>query len=319
MDVITWGLLGGVLLLLIVATVVVHVLRKRRSEAINPDIVDSLSGRLRAWWLLFAGLAGAMILGKTATVVLFGMISFWSLREFITLTPTRPGDHRALFWVFVLCTPAQYVLVGLARYELFAIIIPVYALLFIHTRIALSGDPKRFLERTAKIQMGLLICVYCLSYAPAILTSIDFGNDAYNLRLLFFLVFMTQLSDALHFAWSQLPSRHVIVPEINPTKTWEGLLGGTASVTLVGAMLWWVTPFDSVWIAAALSLAISVAAFAGSLTMSAIKRDRGVKDYGTLVAGHTGVLDRIDSLCFAAPVFFHLTQIFLATHGSVTG
>lgn len=315
MDVVTWGLLGGVLVLLIVATIVVGILRRRHGERFNPDIVESFSGRLRAWWLLFAGLAAAMILGKTATIVLFGMISFWTLREFITLTPTRPSDHRALFWVFVLGTPAQYLLVWFARYELFAIIIPVYALLFIHARIALSGDPKRFLERTAKIQMGLLICVYCLSYAPAILTTFDFGNQAYNLRLLFFLVFMTQLSDALQFAWSQLPSRHVIVPNINPTKTWEGLLGGAASVTLVGAMLWWVTPFESVWIPAGMSLAISLAGFAGSLTMSAIKRDRGVKDYGTLVAGHMGVLDRIDSLCFAAPVFFHLTQIYLATHG----
>lgn len=315
MDVVTWGLLGGVLLLLIAATVVVNILRKRRAEAINPDIVESLSSRLRAWWLLFAGLAAAIILGKTATIVLFGMISFWTLREFITLTPTRPSDHRALFWVFVLFTPAQYVLVGLAQYELFAIIIPVYALLFIHARIALSGDPKRFLERTAKIQMGLLICVYCLSYAPAILTTLQFKNDAYNVRLLFFLVFMTQLSDALQFAWSQLPSRHVIVPNINPTKTWEGLLGGTASVTLVGTMLWWTTPFDSVWIPAGLSLVIALAGFAGSLTMSAIKRDRGVRDYGTLVAGHMGVLDRIDSLCFAAPVFFHLTRIFLNFQG----
>lgn len=313
MDVVTWGLLGGVLVLLIIATVVVQLLRRRRGEAINPELMESFSGRLRAWWLLFAGLAAAMVLGKTATVVLFGLISFWALREFITLTPTRPSDHRALFWVFVLCTPIQYLLVGLAQYDLFAIIIPVYAMLFLHTRVALSDDPKRFLERTAKIQMGLLICVYCLSYAPAILTAIDLGNHAYNLRLLFFLVLITQLSDALQFAWSQLPSRHVIVPNINPSRTWEGLLGGTASVTLVGAMLWWATPFDSIWISAGMSLVIALAGFAGALTMSAIKRDRGVKDYGTLVAGHTGVLDRIDSLCFASPVFFHLTQVYLLT------
>ncbi len=318
-DTVTWGLLGAVLVLLIIATVVVQLLRRSRREIINSEIVESFSGRLRAWWLLFAGLAGAIVLGKTATIVFFGLISFWALREFITLTPTRPSDHRALFWVFVLCTPAQYVLVGYAQYDLFAIIIPVYALLFLHTRIAFSNDPVRFLERTAKIQMGLLICVYCLSYAPALLTTLNFANDAYNLRLLFFLVFITQLSDALQFAWSQLPSRHVVVPNINPTRTWEGLLGGSASVTLIGAMLWWALPFNSIWITAGLSLVISLAAFAGGITMSAIKRDRGVRDYGTLVAGHTGVLDRIDSLCFAAPVFFHLTQIYLALQPATAG
>ncbi len=121
---------------------------------------------------------------------------------------------------------------------------------------------------------------------------------------------MVQLSDALQYAWSQVPGRHVIVPTINPTKTWEGLLGGTASVTLLGAALWWATPFPY-WLAAAMSAVIALMGFCGSLTMSAIKRDRGVKDYGTLIEGHGGVLDRIDSICFAAPVFFHFTMYYL--------
>ena len=127
---------------------------------------------MRAWWILFAVLAAAFLLGHVATVVLFGLISFWALREFITLTPTRPGDHRTLFWVFFLFTPLQFVLVGMGYryYGLYSIVIPVYAFLFIPARIALAGDYKRFLERTAKIQAGLLICVYCLSYAPALLT-----------------------------------------------------------------------------------------------------------------------------------------------------
>ena len=293
---------------------------------------------------------------------MFGLISFWALREFITLTPTRPGDHRTLFWVFFLFTPLQFVLVGTGYYGLYSIVIPVYAFLFIPARIALAGDYKRFLERTAKIQAGLLICVYCLSYAPALLTlpltreaaeraglwegraaavekaspaaegnaatkstPIDQGSSdrdlasdtGGNVRLLFFFVLIVQLSDALQYAWSQLPSKHVIVPTINATRTWEGLLGGTASVTLIGAVLWWATPFHGAnwWMAAVMSAVISLMGFAGGITMSAIKRDRGVKDYGTLVEGHGGVLDRIDSLCFAAPVFFHCTRWFLVLSG----
>jgi phosphatidate cytidylyltransferase len=253
----------------------------------------------------------------------------------------------------------QFVLVGLGYkcYGLYTTVIPVYAFLFIPTRIAMAGDSKRFLERTAKIQTGLLICVYCLSYAPALLTlpltksqsqlldgngavsektlpaaganasamfddfeSEDMPDEATpsdeggSRRLLFFFVLIVQLSDALQYACSQLPSKHVIVPAINPTRTWEGLLGGTVSVTLIGAVLWWATPFHgaSWWMAAVMSAVIALMGFAGSITMSAIKRDRGVKDYGTLVEGHGGVLDRIDSICFAAPVFYHLTRCFFS-------
>ena len=126
---------------------------------------------------------------------------------------------------------------------------------------------------------------------------------------------IVQLSDALQYAWSQLPSKHVIVPTINPTRTWEGLAGRHGqrhadrgaccggprpSTALVGG---WRPSMSAV---------ISLMGFAGGITMSAIKRDRGVKDYGTLVEGHGGVLDRIDSICFAAPVFFHCTRWWLS-------
>jgi phosphatidate cytidylyltransferase len=302
----TVGLVVGVLVLLAAATMIVRILKRRAADGgLNTAVLETLALRVRAWWVLCTVLAAAFPFGPTAVIALFGLISFWALREFITLTPTRPGDHRALFWVFFLCTPLQYVLVGMHRYELYSILIPVYAFLLIPARIAMSGDFKRFLERTAKIQAGLLICVYCLSHAPALLTlPLARGSNA---RLLFFFVLMVQLSDALQYAWAQLPSKHVIVPSVSPSRTWEGLLGGTASVALIGAALWWATPF-SPWVAAVMSIVIALMGFGGALTMSAIKRDRGVKDYGTLVEGHGGVLDRIDSICFAAPVFFHLTR-----------
>ena len=311
----TLALIGGVLVLLGAATIVVQVLRRRGDSSVDPAILKTFQLRVKAWWFLTAVLAAAFLVGHWATVALFWLVSFWALREFITLTPTRPGDHRALFWVFFLLTPAQYVFVGIGWYWLYSILIPVYAFLFIPARIAMSGDPKRFLERTAKIQAGLLISVYSLSYAPALL-NLDLPDKSFsgNARLLLFFVIIAQLSDVLQYAWAQLPSRHVIVPTINPSKTWEGFLGGVGSVTLLGAALWWATPFPY-WLAAGMSLMIGLLGFAGSLTMSAIKRDRGVKDYGTLVEGHGGVLDRIDSICFAAPVFFHFTLYYLVLAG----
>jgi len=163
-------LVVGVLVLLGSATAVVHVLRRRPDSGINPAILETLRLRVRAWWLLLSVVAATIFLPyKGLTVLLFCLIAFWALREFITLTPTRPADHRTLSGVFFLFTPLQFLLVGIDWYGLYSILIPVYAFLFILAGIAMAGDYKRFLERTAKIQAGLLICVYCFSYAPALL------------------------------------------------------------------------------------------------------------------------------------------------------
>jgi phosphatidate cytidylyltransferase len=353
MDKITFFLVLGVFLLLGTATGLLQFVKRRPDISVDPAIVETFRYRVRAWWILFAVLIAAFYMGTITTVVLFCMLSFWALREFITLTPTRPGDHRTLFFVFFLFTPLQYVLVGVASYVpyivlLCSVVIPVFAFLIIPAAIALAGDYKRFLERTAKIQVGLLICVYCLSFTPALLTlhptapkgvsaekkaspaakpapdaesssQENILDDAGRKRLLFFFVLMVQLSDALQYLWAQIPRRHVIAPTINPSRTWEGLLGGTASVILLGAVLWWATPFRgaSWWMAGVMSGIISVMGFCGGLTMSAIKRDRGVKDYGTLIEGHGGLLDRIDSICFAAPVFFHCTRWWLVLNGYI--
>jgi len=306
-----WEFSGIVVALLTIATVVGQVIKRQPHLGLHAAAVDSFNGRVRAWWIICSLLAVAF-LNYGLTVALFGFLSFWALREFITLTPTRLGDHRALFWVFFFFTPMQYVMVWLDNYPLYSIMIPVYAFLFIPTRIALSGDYKRFLERVAKIQSGLLICVYCLSFAPALLyLNIPGQTDRGNARLLFFFVTIALFSEAMQFLWSRLYGQHIIAPSINAARTWEGLIGGTVSAAVAGIVLWWATPYVYVWEAAMMSMVIAVMGFAGAMTMSAIKRDRGVRDYGTLVEGHGGVLDRIDAICFAAPVFYLITRQIL--------
>ena len=307
----TFALIGIVVLLLTVATAIGRFLKQQTQWGLNPAAVEAFNSRLRAWWLICFMLGMAFVFPKWTTVALFGALSFWALREFITLTPTRLGDHRALFWVFFFFTPLQYVLVarGEAMYPVYSVMIPVYAFLFVPARVALAGDPRRCLERVAKIQCGLLICIYCLSYAPALLY-LDLPKNYDTARLLFFFVVMVFLSDAMQFVWGRLYGKHPIAPGINESRTWEGLVGGVATTTLVGAVLYWATPFGAAWTSGLMSLVIAVVGFAGGMTMSAIKRDRGVKDYGTLVEGHGGVLDRIDSVCFAAPVFYHVTRFW---------
>jgi phosphatidate cytidylyltransferase len=199
--------------------------------------------------------------------------------------------------------------VAIEWYGLFSILIPVYAFLYIPTRSVLSGDTDRFLERIATIQWGLMVCVYCVSHAPALLMLDIPGYQGQNAKLLLYLILVVETSDVLQYVWGKLFGRHPIAPTVSPNKTVEGFVGGIASATALGTALWWMTPFRP-WQAAAMALVITLMGFAGGLTMSAIKRDRGVKDFGHALAGHGGVLDRIDSLCFAGPIFFHLTRYF---------
>ena len=309
LDKQTYWLVGGVLALLLVSSLIGWLLSLRVTSDKGKVTVQNLNARIQAWWMMVAVFGLAMATGGIGSIVLFALTSFLALREFITLTPTKLGDHRTLFWVFFIILPLQYYLVAIKWYGLFAIMIPVYAFLFIPIRSATAGDCESFLERTAKIQWALMICVYCVSYVPALLSLDIPGYAGQNGKLMFYFVLVAQISDVLQYVWGKTLGRHKIAPSVSPNKTWEGFIGGIASATLMGAGLWWATPFTLLQ-SAGMSLAITLMGFGGGLVMSAIKRDRGVKDYGNMIEGHGGVMDRIDSLCFAAPVFFHLTRFF---------
>lgn len=309
LDKQTIWLVGGVLALLVASSLIGRVLSLRVRDEKDRATVQNLNARIRAWWMMVAVFGLAMATGGIGSVVLFALTSLFALREFITLTPTRVGDHRTLFWVFFIILPLQYYLIAIKWYGLFSILIPVYAFLFIPIRSAVAGDCEHFLERTAKIQWGLMVCVYCISYVPALLSLEIPGYEGENGKLMFYFVLVAQISDVLQYVWGKTLGRHKIAPTVSPNKTWEGFIGGIACATAIGAALWWATPFTPLQ-SAGMSLVITLMGFGGGLVMSAIKRDRGVKDYGNMIEGHGGVMDRIDSLCFAAPVFFHFTRFF---------
>lgn len=302
----------GVFSLLVIASAIGQILKRTMRGESAQKVIANLNSRINAWWVMCAIFIVALMAGKTVTVVMFALISFLALREFITITPTKRQDHRALFWAFFAVLPYQYYLVGTDWYGMFAICVPVYAFLLIPIRSALAGDTERFLERTSKIQWGLMVCVYFVSYAPALLDLSIPGYDDRDGRLLFYLVFVVQISDVMQYVWGKCIGRHPIAPKVSPSKTLEGFIGGGLTAIGIGTALWWITPFN-VWQAAIMSTAIVVMGFCGGLVMSAIKRDRGVKDYGEIIPGHGGIMDRIDSLCFAAPVFFHLTRYFFSS------
>jgi phosphatidate cytidylyltransferase len=301
-------LLGGLVVLLMLGTAAGQLLRRRARTEEAMATVHNINDRMRAWWVMAIVFTIAILTGGYGSIALFALVSFLALREFITLVDCSRADHRALVVAFFVFTPLQYVLVAVEWYGLFAILIPVYAFALIPTSMVLMGDTKRFLERAATVQWGLMVCVYCVSYAPALLLlDLEWGQT--NALLLFFLIVVVQFSDVAQYIWGKTLGRRKIAPRVSPNKTWEGFVGGVLTATALGTALWWATPFAPA-AAAGLAFVICLAGFLGGLTMAAVKRDRGVKDYGTLLPGHGGVLDRIDSLVFAAPVFFHLTRFF---------
>ncbi len=308
----TGWLISGVFLILILAWAGAALLRARFSPGGQNVLVENLAARIGAWWAIAALLAIAMLGGRGGVVVLFALISFAALREFVTLTAKSRADHWALAAAFFVILPVQYLLVYMDWYRVYSVFIPVYAFLYLPVLSAIrNSEPERFLARVSENQWGLMICVYAASHVPALLSLQLEGAKAGGILLIAFLVILVQITDTLQYAWSQIWGRHPIAPALSASKTWEGLAGAVVSGAALGAALWWLTPF-SPWATALLGAAITATGLFGSLVMSAIKRGKGVRDWGQLVAGQGGFIDRLDGVVFAAPVFFHLVRFFWA-------
>jgi phosphatidate cytidylyltransferase len=305
-------LLFGVGTILVVASLIGELLRARLSPVGQNPVIENLNARINAWWVMVICLALAFIAGKPGVVLLFALCSFAALREFLTLTTHNRADHWSLVACFFLILPLQYWFLATDWYGMYSIFIPVYAFLLLPVISALRGSTKDFLIRVSETQWALMICVYCASHVPALLYLQIPGFEGRNVILIAYLIFVVQLSDVLQYVWGKLIGRTKVAPTLSPSKTWEGLIGGTLSATAIGTALYWMTPF-SPWEAAGMCLLITLMGFFGGLVMSAIKRDRGIKDWGHLIAGHGGFLDRLDSVIFAAPIFFHVTRWLWST------
>ena len=299
-------LLFGVAALLVVATIIGQILRRRAAPNISLG-VENLNARVNAWWAMVTLLGIAFLGGRVGVVLLFAFCSFAALREFITLLNTKRADHLALVAAFFVVLPIQYYAIWIDWYGFYSIFIPVYAFLLMPIVAALRGDAENYLLRIAQTQWALMICVFCASHVPALLSLEIEGYEGRNVLLIAFLIIIVQLSDVLQYVWGKLLGRRKIAPNLSPSKTLEGLVGGILSATLVGSALYWITPFNPLQ-AGLIALVITVMGFFGGLVMSAIKRDKGIKDWGHTIAGHGGFIDRLDSVVFAAPVFFHLVH-----------
>ncbi|HEY6866988.1 MAG TPA: phosphatidate cytidylyltransferase [Candidatus Eisenbacteria bacterium] len=296
---------GIILALLIVASITVAVLRRGGRR---PGF-EELSARVRSWWVMAAVFFAAIAVDQRLSLVFFGLLSFWALKEYVTLLPTRRADHRALLWSF-LAVPIQYVWAAIGWYGMFIIFIPVYMFLLVPLQLMLIGLTSGFVTSVAQIQWGLMAFVFGLSHLGYLVTMPAVpGSAASGRSLVLFLVFVTEMSDVLQYVWGKLAGRHKILPTVSPNKTWEGFLGGIATTALLSLGVRFLTPF-SVLETLGVTLLVTVLGFCGGGVMSAVKRDFHVKDFGVLIPGHGGMLDRVDSLCYAAPVFFHYVRYF---------
>ncbi|MBB3395895.1 MULTISPECIES: phosphatidate cytidylyltransferase [unclassified Rhizobium] len=302
-----WTLVLGIFTLLVVSSAIGYLLQQRLPTGRSNAAIENLNARIKAWWIMVILIGLAFLAGRIGVLLLFGFCSFAALREFITLTDTKRADHWALAAAFFVVLPLQYWLLWERQYGIFSIFIPVYAFLLMPIISVLRGDTERFLIRIAEVQWALMICVFCASHVPALLTLTIPGYEGRNVLLIAFLVIIVQLSDVLQYVWGKLFGRTKIAPSLSPSKTVEGFVGGVASATLIGAALWWITPFTP-FQAGVMAFVITMMGFFGGLVMSAIKRDRGVKDWGHLIEGHGGLIDRLDSVVFSAPIFFHIVR-----------
>lgn len=302
-------LLGVIVGILVLASVIGYVLQRRFSPRGDNEVIENLNQRIHSWWIMAILMGVALLGGRTGVVLLFAFASFSALREFISLIPARRADHWTLALAFFVVLPVQYVFIWQQYYGMYSIFIPVYAFLLLPVISTLRGDSHGYLERVSEVQWALMICVFCVSHVPALLSLDIPGYEGRNVLLIAFLIMVVQLSDVLQYVWGKLLGKRKIAPNLSPSKTVEGFAGGVLSATLVGAALAWMTPF-SLLQAAALALMIALLGFFGGLVMSAIKRDSGIKDWGHLIEGHGGFIDRLDSVVFSAPIFFHVVRYF---------
>jgi phosphatidate cytidylyltransferase len=302
----TYMLFGIFAAILIFASTIGFILKRKVGEKPS-SVIDNLNARINAWWIMLVVIGVAILLGNTAFIILFALISLFALREFISLLPTRRGDYLPLLVAFYFVIPYQYYLIYINWYGLYSIFIPLYVFLLIPIASLKQEDTTHFLERSAKIQWGLMISVFCISHVPALLNLKIKHFSGEPIWLAIWLIMVVQASDVLQYVCGKLWGKHKVAPILSPSKTVEGLFGGILLATALGTAMAWLTPF-SYYEAAFIGLVVCIFGFLGGLVMSAIKRDRGVKDWGQLIQGHGGMLDRIDSICFSAPVFFHILR-----------
>ena len=290
----------GVMGMLVAATLIQFFLAKKNPQQ---DYTE-LRQRITSWWWMIGLLFAFLSIGRNAAIAFFGFVSFLALKEFLSIVPTRQADRRVVFWAY-LSIPVQYYWVATGWYGMFIIFIPVYMFLFIPMRMVLKGETEGFIKSAGILHWAVMLTVFSVSHIAYLLALPEKNPLAGGIGLVLYLLFMTQFNDVSQYLWGKLLGKRKIIPKVSPNKTWEGFIGGVFTITLVaGLVAPLLTPLSIVEGFVA-GLIISLSGFIGDVVISSVKRDLNIKDSGQLIPGHGGILDRMDSLIYTAPLFFH--------------
>ncbi len=300
---VLWAL-AGVFAILVLSSAIRWLLQLRHPDRPYAE----LRQRIRSWWIMAGVFALAISLNRQISLAFFALVSFLALKEYFSLIPTRRADRRVLFWAY-LAIPLQYLWIAREWYGMFIIFIPVYVFLFLPMRMIMIGETQHFLRAIGTLHWGLMTLVFSISHVAFLLVLPGTGSTvAGGAGLVLLLILLTELNDIAQYVWGKLCGRHAIVPSVSPNKTWEGFIGGFLTTAVLAVLLApWLSPLTPVHALIA-GLLIGWSGFIGDVVISALKRDIGVKDSGSLIPGHGGILDRIDSLTYTAPLFFHLVR-----------
>ncbi len=295
--------------MLVIATVIVAALRRKDTE----DNYKELSARVKSWWIMIAIFSFALLSSPVVSVIFFALISFLAFKEYVSIIPLRRVDRRVLLLGY-LAIPIQYFLVASGSYGLFIVFIPVWIYFLLPFFLIMTGQTDGFLKSVSAISWGLMITVFAISHtAFLMLLPLNMGDGTYmagGAALVLFLAVLNQGNDVAQYVWGKIFGRHKIVPKVSPNKTWEGFIGGVITTTIMSVLLGMIlTPF-SITFSIAVGVLLGVTGFIGDVTFSALKRDLKIKDAGSFIPGHGGILDRIDSLSLSAPLFFHMVRYF---------
>lgn len=276
---------------------------------------DNIGLRLRYLWVFLTVFCVAQITTTYLLILYVLLLSFLGFKEFLSLTPTRRADRRVLFWAYM-AIPVQYILIWVDWYAAFIAFIPTYLFLFIPLCMVIIGETEGFLRAISTISWGIVVLVYCMGHlAYLLLLQPPYVSDAGGSGLFLFLLVLSQLSHVAQYLFGKLFDNPGWRIKVTTTRNWASLVGSI----LVATLLSWImapqlTPLSemqSIWA----GVAIAFASFVGYLTLSAIKIELQLRDRGTMTPGHGGVLNRIDTVIFSAPVFFHLLSYLLSPNG----
>ena len=295
----------GIVIVLVVSTVITAVLKRR-----NPNkTLHEVDMRIRSWWVMFIIFTIAIVVHSTISLIFLALLCFLALKEYFSLIPFNRAHRLVMLWAY-LAIPIQFLFIYFEQYGMFIIFIPVYMFLLIPIQAIFVGDTKNFLQSIASVQWGMMLMVFGLSHLAYLLVLPGKESSIVGAGLVLFLVVLTQANDVAQFLWGKLLGKKKIVPKVSPNKTWAGFIGGIVTTTILAVILApLLTPF-SLPASIVSGLYIALMGFIGDVNISALKRDLAIKDTSSIIPGHGGILDRVDSLTYTAPLFLHFTRFF---------